>query len=57
MPPDPSVLPAALAGALKTVEIALLGTTVAAALALPLGFLSARNVAAGARCSIRRGPC
>ena len=34
-----------LAGALTTVEIALLGTTVAAALALPLGFLSARNVA------------
>jgi phosphonate transport system permease protein len=45
VPPDPSVLPAALAGALKTVEIALLGTAVAAALALPLGFLSARNVA------------
>ena len=45
IPPDPSVLPAALAGALKTVEIALLGTAVAAALALPLGFLSARNVA------------
>ena len=34
MPPDPSVLPAAL-----------LGTAVAAVLALPLGFLSARNVA------------
>jgi phosphonate transport system permease protein len=46
LPPDPSVLPAALAGALKTVEIAVLGTAVAAALALPLGFLSARNVAA-----------
>jgi len=45
MPPDVSVLPAALAGALKTVEIALLGTAVAAVLALPLGFLSARNVA------------
>jgi phosphonate transport system permease protein len=45
MPPDLTVLPAALAGALTTVEIALLGTTVAAALALPLGFLSARNVA------------
>ena len=37
MPPDPSVLPAAL-----------LGTAVAAVLALPLGFLSARNVAPGA---------
>jgi phosphonate transport system permease protein len=45
LPPDPRVLPAALAGALTTVEIALLGTAVAAALALPLGFLSARNVA------------
>jgi phosphonate transport system permease protein len=45
LPPDPRVLPAALAGALKTVEIALLGTAVAAGLALPLGFLSARNVA------------
>jgi phosphonate transport system permease protein len=45
VPPDPRVLPSALAGALKTVEIALLGTAVAAALALPLGFLSARNVA------------
>src|SRR6058998_2841731 len=47
MPPDPSVLPAALLGALKTVEIALLGTGVAAVLALPLGFLCARNVAPG----------
>jgi phosphonate transport system permease protein len=45
LPPDPRVLPAALAGALTTVEIALLGTAVAAAVALPLGFLSARNVA------------
>jgi phosphonate transport system permease protein len=45
LPPDPSVLPAALLGALKTVEIALLGTAVAAVLALPLGFVSARNVA------------
>jgi phosphonate transport system permease protein len=46
LPPDPAVLPAAVVGALKTVEIALLGTAVAAVLALPLGFLSARNVAA-----------
>jgi phosphonate transport system permease protein len=45
MPPDLRVLPAALGGALKTVEIALLGTATAAALALPLGFASARNVA------------
>src|SRR3989442_14066828 len=48
IPPDLRVLPAALAGAVKTVEIAVLGTAVAAVLALPLGFLSARNVAAGA---------
>src|SRR2546428_13685669 len=48
IPPDLGVLPAALVGAVKTVEIALLGTAVAAVLALPLGFLSARNVAAGA---------
>ncbi|MGH6689370.1 MAG: phosphonate ABC transporter, permease protein PhnE [Gammaproteobacteria bacterium] len=45
LPPDLQVLPAALLGALKTVEIALLGTTVAAVLALPLGVISARNVA------------
>jgi phosphonate transport system permease protein len=45
LPPDPSVLPAALLGALKTVEMALLGTAAAAVLALPLGFVSARNVA------------
>lgn len=44
-PPDLRVLPQALAGGLVTVEIALLGTAVAAGLALPLGFLSARNVA------------
>ena len=46
LPPDLRVLPAALLGALKTVEIALLCTAVAAVLALPLGVLSARNVAA-----------
>jgi phosphonate transport system permease protein len=46
LPPDLRVLPAALAGAVTTVEIALLGTAVAAVLALPLGFVSARNVAA-----------
>ncbi len=45
MPPDLRVLPAALAGAVKTFEIALLGTATAAILAGPLGFLSARNVA------------
>jgi phosphonate transport system permease protein len=45
LPPDPAVLGPALAGAWRTFEIALLGTAVAAALAVPLGFLSARNVA------------
>ena len=45
LPPDPSVLPAALAGAMGTIEIALLGTVLAAVLAVPLSFLSARNVA------------
>ena len=44
LPPDLQVLPSALRGALTTVEIALLGTAVAAVAALPLGFLSARNV-------------
>jgi phosphonate transport system permease protein len=48
LPPDLRVLPAALLGALKTIEIALLGTAVAAILALPLGVMSARNVAARA---------
>jgi phosphonate transport system permease protein len=45
LPPDLTVLPAALKGAAVTVEIALLGTAAAAVLALPLGFVSARNVA------------
>jgi phosphonate transport system permease protein len=45
LPPDLAVLPAAIKGAVLTVEIALLGTVTAAVLALPLGFLSARNVA------------
>jgi len=45
LPPDLQVLPSALRGALTTVEIALLGTAVAAVTALPLGFVSARNVA------------
>src|SRR5512143_4304420 len=47
LPPDLSVLGSALAGALQTLQIAVVGTTVAALLALPLGFLSARNVAPG----------
>ena len=45
VPPDLSVLSPALVGAWKTFEIALLGTAAAALVAVPLGFLSARNVA------------
>jgi phosphonate transport system permease protein len=45
IPPDLSVLGSAIIGALQTLQIAVVGTTVAALLALPLGFLSARNVA------------
>lgn len=45
IPPDLSVLGSAVIGALQTLQIAVVGTTVAALLALPLGFLSARNVA------------
>ena len=45
VPPDLRVLSAALVGAWKTFEIALLGTAAAALVAVPLGFLSARNVA------------
>src|SRR2546422_2555045 len=48
IPPDLGVLPAALAGAGKTVGIALLGTAGAAVLALPPRVLSARDIAAGA---------
>ena len=44
VPPDLSVLGSAVTGALQTLQIAVIGTTVAAILALPLGFLSARNV-------------
>jgi phosphonate transport system permease protein len=44
VPPDFRVLRSALVGAVGTIEIALLGTGLAAALAIPLGFLSARNV-------------
>ena len=44
-PPDFSVLGSAVKGALQTLEIAVVGTSLAALLALPLGFLSARNVA------------
>jgi phosphonate transport system permease protein len=44
VPPDLAVLRPALRGALATFEIAFLGTAVAAVMAVPLGFLSARNV-------------
>jgi phosphonate transport system permease protein len=47
VPPDLSVLGSAAVGALQTLQIAVVGTTVAALLALPLGFLSARNVVPG----------
>jgi len=45
MPPDLSVLGQALTGAVQTLEIAVVGTGVAALLALPVGFAAARNVA------------
>lgn len=45
LPPDPSVLGQALHGALQTLQIALLGTSVAAVLAVPLALAAARNTA------------
>lgn len=45
MPPDVSVLGRALNGAGQTLQIAVVGTGVAALLALPVGFAAARNVA------------
>jgi phosphonate transport system permease protein len=45
VPPDPSVLGNALHGAIQTIQIAIVGTTVAAVLALPVGFAAARNAA------------
>ena len=47
VPPDPSVLGNALRGAVQTIQIAVVGTAVAAVLALPLGFAAARNAAPG----------
>jgi len=44
LPPDPSVLGHALRGATQTLQIAIVGTGIAAILALPVGFLAARNV-------------
>jgi phosphonate transport system permease protein len=45
MPPDLSVLGHGLTGAIQTLEIAVVGTLVAAVLALPMGFAAARNTA------------
>jgi phosphonate transport system permease protein len=45
LPPDPSVLGQALHGALQTLQIAFLGTAVAAMLAVPLALATARNTA------------
>jgi phosphonate transport system permease protein len=44
VPPDLSVLGHALRGATQTLQIAIVGTGIAALLALPAGFLAARNV-------------
>jgi phosphonate ABC transporter permease subunit PhnE len=45
VPPDLSVLGNALRGAVETIQIAVVGTAVAALLALPVGFAAARNAA------------
>ncbi len=45
VPPDFSVLGHAVRGAVQTIQIAIVGTAVAALLALPLGFAAARNAA------------
>ncbi len=45
VPPDLSVLGNAMRGAAQTLQIAVVGTLVAAVLALPLGFAAARNAA------------
>jgi phosphonate transport system permease protein len=45
VPPDLSVLGNALRGAIETIQIAIVGTTVAALLALPVSFAAARNAA------------
>jgi phosphonate transport system permease protein len=45
LPPDLSVLGQALRGAIQTLQIALLGTTVAAFIAVPLALAAARNTA------------
>ncbi len=45
VPPDLSVLGNAMRGAIETIQIAIVGTAVAAVLALPVGFAAARNAA------------
>ena len=45
LPPDFSVLGQAVTGALQTFQIAVVGTGIAAVIALPLGFAAARNAA------------
>jgi phosphonate transport system permease protein len=45
VPPDLSVLGNALRGAVETIQIAVIGTALAAVLALPVGFAAARNAA------------
>ena len=45
VPPDPSVLGNAIRGAIQTIQIAIVGTMVAAVLALPVAFAAARNAA------------
>jgi phosphonate transport system permease protein len=45
LPPDLSVLGQAMRGALQTLQIAVVGTGVGAALALPVAFAAARNTA------------
>ena len=44
LPPDFSVLGHALRGAAQTLQIAIVGTAIAAVLAIPVGFLAALNV-------------
>ena len=44
VPPDFSVVGHALRGATQTLQIAIVGTAIAAVLALPVGFLAARNM-------------
>ena len=47
LPPDTSVLPASLHAMLETVQMALIGTTTAALLAVPLAVLGSRNLFPG----------